>query len=158
MRTNLLILILLFFVKTVFADLVSIHPYLNFKVNTEETKMKLTESGLYIGGNETASSNLEINGNIGLSHEDVSTDFDIGSYSMVLVDTSSGDVTLTLPYAGNVSGRIYNIKKISTNNNINITSTTLMDHKTNWLIDGLGFLKCYSNGQQWYVISSDNLK
>lgn len=42
------------------------------------------------------------------------------TYSTVLVDTTSGNVTVTLPLASGANGRKYNIKKIASANTLTI--------------------------------------
>ncbi len=56
---------------------------------------------LFVGGS-SGSSNLNVIGTIGYGVQTVSSNATLGDSSVVLVDSSSDNITLTLPYAGNV--------------------------------------------------------
>lgn len=161
---------------------------INFDVNSDGLmEATLNRSGLAIGSNNAAA-NLYVNGNaiisntltIGSSSLNSSSNLFIqGSYSMgpqltstnvnlnsqnsssiVLVDTSSGNVSLQLPYAGNVRGRFLTIKKSSPNHDLWIwASGNYLDKRGAALyrsaVSGvLPTLSAISNGSNWYILSS----
>ncbi|MBF0197776.1 MAG: hypothetical protein HQL32_08695 [Planctomycetes bacterium] len=115
-------------------------------------QMELYHHGLKRSGFQAATDNITLSGN-----------------SIVLADTSSGNLSIELPDVSSYSGAHYTIKKISSNNELYIGSANLIDgydriqlkSSTN-LIDPL---EVFSNGEQWYIfdqpqeayISSANL-
>jgi hypothetical protein len=123
-------------------------------------------------GSSTGSSNLEIGGTVGYSIETVSSNVSISGNSVVLADTTSGDLTLRTPSTTGIDGRIYQIKKLS-------SSANLYLYHPDASFDGMAYLKlakssggslphakiiCSSGN--WYVlsingnssiVSSDNL-
>lgn len=163
------------------ADVKSTTGRIDFKVNEEaDPKMSLTSTGLGLGvqtpsanlelsgnaiisdqlsiGSPTGSSNLNLSGSLGLSYQTLSSNTTLDNTSLILVDTSSANVKVTLPYAGNVSGRIYQIKKIASNNSVFICAENshidgsmplVLPESTN-----LGSAKIISDGSNWHVISS----
>jgi len=107
---------------------------------------------------------------MGLSFQNVSSSTTLGAHSFVLADSSSGNITLTLPYAGNVAGRLYQIKKMSTSNSVWVSGGgNLIDDTTPIELpesSSLASLKLISDGTQWYkmeqkdvfeTVASDNL-
>jgi hypothetical protein len=116
---------------------------------------------LFVGGS-SGSSNLNVNGTIWYGLQTVSANATLGDSSVVLVDSSSDNITLTLPYAGNVSGRIYNIKKTSLLNSVWITGAGNLIDDTSPIelansTTTLSSVKVMSNGSQWYIIESKDL-
>ena len=111
-----------------------------------------------IGSSTFSASNLQLNGSLGFSFQTVSSNTTLTDYSAVLVDTSSDNVTLTLPYAGNVSGRVIHIKKISTENVVTIYGAGNLIDLSNYvyLDEGqyLPHVMLMSDGQQWYSLSA----
>ncbi|MBF0199579.1 MAG: hypothetical protein HQL32_17820, partial [Planctomycetes bacterium] len=88
-----------------------------------------------------------------MSYQSVDSDTEIGGHSTILVDSLSGNTTITLPYAGNVEGRVYTIKKTSAENSVwisgggNLVPTGLAESTK-------GALKICSTGEKWMVLSS----
>jgi len=133
----------------------------------------LPSANLYVNGNvmvseqlrvggSSGSSNLSVNGTVGYDSQIISANAMLGENSVVLVDSSSDNIVLTLPYAGNVSGRVYNIKKISLLNSVWIsgagnliddTSPIELAHSTTVLSS----VKVMSDGRQWYIVGSKDL-
>jgi len=124
---------------------------------------------LFVGGS-SGSSNLNVNGTIGYGIQTVTSSTNLSGNSIVLVDSSSDNITLTLPYAGNVSGRQYQIKKISTSNSVWISGGANLIDDTNPIelpeSSNLASVKLISDGFQWYkieqkyiseTVASDNL-
>jgi len=127
------------------ADVTSNSGRIDFRPNATDTKMSVTIEGVGIGvvhpsanldvaggfltttklgiGTHQPQSSLEINGTLGFSIENVSDNTTLGDNSIILVDTSDQDIVLTLPYAGNVSGRVYEIKKMSTAHHLTLVTS-----------------------------------
>ena len=111
----------------------------------------------------SASSNLFVSGSLGLTPQVVSSSGNLlesGSSTMVLADTSTQNITLNLPYAGNVQGRTYMIKKVSASNNLVITSSgNSIDGDTSILFpanSSLFYISVISNGREWYKLNSSS--
>lgn len=179
-------IIYLFLIGIIYSDVSSITGSINFDSNGDsEAEMVLNSVGLGIGvspstnlhvsgngivengsmliGGTSGNSTLHIHGSIGLSVETISSDTTLSANSSVLANTSSQDVSITLPYAGNVMGRIYKIKKISSLNTLSVFGNPYLDgyskiEFTKNSDGGLPFLEMISNGSEWYLLnSSDNL-
>ena len=137
-------LVFISLISEIKADVRSTNGTINFDSNSDGlSEARLTSEGLAIGpnlspstnllvlgnalisndltvGGGSGSSNLSINGSIGFSVQALSANATLGNYSVILVDTSNSNVLLTLPYAGNMSGREFTIKKLSTSNKLSI--------------------------------------
>jgi len=129
-------------------------PSSNLHVNGNSI---ITEQ-LFIGGSE-GSSNLNINGSIGFSIQTVSTSTTVGGNSMIFADTSSDNLTLTLPFAGNVTGRKLTIKKISSLNSIWISGGGNIENQASYILNAgqtgsLPYVEMISDGSQWLVTNS----
>jgi hypothetical protein len=78
--------------------------------------------------------------------QSVSTNTSIsGAAKLVKVDATSGNITITLPQASTVPGRIYRIKKMDSSAN-----TVLIDGDGSELIDGVADFTIYD---QYYCLS-----
>ena len=155
---------------------------MDFDVNFDGTReMRLNSTGLAVGtslspaanlhiagnaifssalfvGTTSGSSNLNIGGSLGFSTNSISGNANLGSHSYVLVDTSSANAYLTLPYAGNCSGQMLTIKKTSSLNKAfvsgganKIESWGIAEMSTS--TSGTPAMSVVSNGQQWYITS-----
>jgi len=78
---------------------------------------------LSIGSSSSATSTLFIMGTMGYSVQTVSDNVTLSGNSYVLVNTSAGNITVTLPSASSVAGRLYTIKKITASNNLIVYGT-----------------------------------
>lgn len=175
------------------ADVTSVTGTINFDANNDNShEMTLSVNGLGIGG--TASANLHVQGNayiteklgigtsnplhtlditgtFGMGVQTVSTNVTLSDNSIVLVDTSTSNIILKLPYAGNVSGRVYKIKKVTSLNTVWVTGGGNQIDGQNLVAmttsdNGFPYLNVLSNGSDWYImdqsgniseIASDNL-
>lgn len=163
-----------------FADVKSIEGHIKFDVQSNgQSEMLLNSTGLAIGESHSPSANLEVQGNAlisgtlsvgssttGSSNLNISGSFGyglstyssnatLGDSSFVLADTSSQDITLTLPYAGNVNGRLYKIKKTSTQNILTLHGGgNTIDDRSEFLFGSgnLGYMNVISNGSEWYIL------
>ena len=82
---------------------------------------------LFVGGS-SGSSNLNVNGTIGYGFQTVTSSTTLSGNSIVLVDSSAGNITLSLPEASSYSGRKYTIKKTSPLNRISIRDGGFIDN------------------------------
>jgi len=124
----------------------------------------ILESGNVWLGNSYQTSSIEFGGTIGQRFTTLSTDTTLSisdASSLFLIDSSSDNITVTLPYAGNVMGRQYQFKKISTANFVRIASTESIDGFDSQLdmsfpSNGLSSVKLMSNGNTWFVLDKSN--
>ncbi len=110
-------------------------------------------------GSVSPQSTLEIGGSLGFGTQSVSSNTTLSNNSVVIADTSSANVELTLPYAGNVAGRTYYIKKTTNTNSLWIGGGgNNIDKKQRMLLTSTGngypLLQVFSNGLQWYINSA----
>lgn len=109
-------------------------------------------------GSTSVSSNLHISGSMALSVQTLSTNATLSDHSLVLANTSSGNITLTLPSASTMAGRHYIIKKTSADHTLTLSGLLdefVMGELTN---ASQGFSSCevFSNGVQWYLLSASD--
>ena len=172
----------LLFISTCFSDIQSTNGKIRFNIQIGgQAEMILNSTGLGIGmlpsanlsvagnaivsdqlfiGGENGSSNLNVNGTISYGFQTVSSNTILGNHSIVLADTSSDNITITLPYAGNVIGRQYQIKKTATSNSVWISGGgSLIDDTSPIELpqSNMASIKLLSDGSQWYVIESKDL-
>ena len=110
---------------------------------------------LFVGGS-SGSSNLNVNGTLGFEIQALSSNATLGDATLVLVDSSSDNITLTLPYAANVTGRVFEIKKTSLANDVVVRGGgNLIDLAINYeLTSGnLGYIRVVSYDGKWHVIT-----
>lgn len=179
---SLIYLVVSFFLITTFlrADVISTDGTINFKPNSDVTELSINTTGLGIHtnastnlsvegntiisnqlaiGTSTISSNLSLSGTLGMSTEMISSNTLLGDHSVVIVDTSSDNITLTLPYTGNMVGGQYIIKKISSLNFANIVhSNGTIDNSYEIIAMGSGsggfkpFLHLASSDNTWRIL------
>ena len=113
-------------------------------------------AGTFTTGATTGYSTLDVHGSIAFSMGTFSAGSNtVSGHSVNLTDTSMGNITLNLPYAGNVSGRIYSIKKTSLSYDSTIYGGgNTIDSKIGFILTSgnMGFLKVVSNGAEWMVL------
>ena len=114
----------------------------------------ITDS-ISIGKDMRDSANLYLNGTIGFSQSIISSNSILNRHSLVLVDSTIGDLTLSLPNAFLVVGRQYLIKKTTNSNNVHIVSQSMIDtyDQIDLVPSFRGYLKIISDGTQWHSIS-----
>jgi hypothetical protein len=119
----------------------------------------ILSSSLSVGSSSQGSANLWLSGTLGVSYESATDNVTLGGHSLVFADSSSGNLTLTLPDATTMTGRLYKIKKIGASNNIQIFGTPSIDGNGSVvLVSGSrGYVKVMSNGTEWWALemSSD---
>lgn len=186
---------LFLFPDQIHADIKSATGNISFDSNDDSgAEMTLNSTGLGIGvaspssnlhvsgnaiitnnlsvGTSSGLSSLNISGTLGFSIETISSNISLSDNSLVMLDSSAGNLFVSLPLASSCNGRIYTIKKIHADNNVTLSATgDFVDKDTSISIPatssgGLPWLKLISNGSQWYVldqlanytgVASDNL-
>lgn len=96
---------------------------------------------LTIGNTLSGTSNLNLNGSMAFSVETISSNGTLGQHSMVLADSSAGNLALWLPSTTQCLGRLFSIKKTSPLNELRILSTDG--------IDGYFGLSLTNNSMAW---------
>lgn len=165
------------FIAISHADVKSTNGTIKFDSNSDtQVEMILNQTGLGIG--TVASANLEVDGNVlitdqlhivgtdgsanlnlqgslGYSIQTVTGNTLLGDHSIVLVDASSDNIYLTLPYAGNVTGRIYTIKKINDAQKVWVyAGGNQIDDSAPTQLEEYEYLKVMSSGENWNILSS----
>jgi len=135
---------------------IGISPSSNLHVNGNT----IVSEQVFIGGS-SGSSNLNVNGTLGYGFQTVSSNTTLSDSSIMLVDSSGDNITITLPYAGNVTGRQYQIKKISTSNSVWISGGGNLIDDTSPIelpeSSDLASVKLISDGSQWYKIEQKDI-
>lgn len=158
------------------ANVSSVDDQIKFDVNKDNSiEMRLDNTGLGIGTTPAAKLHVQgntlLSGSLNFDAQTITTDITLSSNTLVFVDTSSTNITLTLPSASQNSGRLYKIKRTSFLNHCQLVSTDQIDGVTRLELDNeqqqLAYLELVSNGTQWLalnksnqvspVVSSDNL-
>lgn len=110
-------------------------------------------------GTTSAHSTLQIGGSFGLSIQNLSSNATLNQHSMVMVDTSQGNITLTLPPASDATGRRYRIKKTSELSQLWVEASDNIDRQdssfelTHPNQSGFSHLDLISHENQWWVLS-----
>ncbi|MBF0198713.1 MAG: hypothetical protein HQL32_13435 [Planctomycetes bacterium] len=124
-------------------------------VNLHVSGNTIVSEYLSVGSSQTMGSNLNISGSIGWSNQTISSNGVIAGHSHTFIDSSGGNLNLSLPYAGNVSGMLIHLKKVSVPYSITILGGGNLIDESRWFnlesdtLSGLSFL---SNGLQWYIL------
>jgi hypothetical protein len=127
----------------------------------QQAEMILNEVGLGLGGQP--SSNLHVYGNamitgtLGFGILTVSTNVTLGNQSLVLVDSSSANIDLTLPAASLYTGQIYHIKRMSENDQfVHVLASDNIDGHEGYVdLEAYQALKLVSNGTQWFILNPE---
>lgn len=112
-------------------------------------------------GQTSLSSNLTLSGSMGMSCLSSNVSVSSPLHSQVLMDTSSANISLTLPLASSAMGRMYTVKKtvaagrltVSPSGSDNIDGKLFMDLTTNSSNASLPHLSLLSNGSNWFVLN-----
>lgn len=117
----------------------------------------LVEDQISIGSSLTTSANFYLDGSMGFSTYTLATQSDAWqNYSMILVDTSSDNVSVNLPLASSFMGRTYQFKKISPSNNFLVVSGDNIDANRELFFSSntsLASLEVISDGSTWRILS-----
>ena len=180
-----LVVFALFGHRPMFADVRSINGTINFDANSDgafEATLNSTGFGLgtttpstnlhvtgnaivsgtmVVGGTSNASgSNLHICGTVATSVQTVTGNTTLTNHSVVLADTSAGNIWLYLPSPASASGRTYWIKKMSNSHALylnggpglieGVGQLTLNNSSTG----GYPYMQVISSGNTWYVLAT----
>jgi hypothetical protein len=105
-------------------------------------------------GDSSGSSNLYINGSIGFSMQTMTSSSNISASSIVLADSSSGNLRCYLPSASSCEGRRYSIKKTSSLNNVYLYGGPFDDQvylKLNSGTSALPYVSMLSASGNWHI-------
>jgi hypothetical protein len=114
-----------------------------------------------VGSTTAANSTLQVSGSFSLAINTVTTDYTATSKdNTILANTTSGPITVTLPSATGLTGRIYTIKKIGTggiNNPLTITPSggATIDGGANDIIyNDWTYVSLQTDGTNWYIVKN----
>jgi len=184
-QQNLFWILLLFvgYRTPIDANLTSPTGEITFDVNTNgQTDMILNNNGLGVGkatassnidvagnaiisktlsiGTQVSSSNLNLGGAIGMSHQTLSDNGSISAHSLVFFDSSAGNLSLTLPDISNIEGRVLFFKKINSLNGVTLSSNTFIDgNLTGFIFESgtpLPSLKLIATDTEWRILNQSN--
>jgi hypothetical protein len=129
----------------------------SFKIYRPGTSIN-SSGKMTVNTTELHSSYLHVEGNLSTKVSTVSNSIELDeTYSVVLVDTSSNNVSIYLPPADIFSEIKYTIKKISMLNTVNIITSDNLDGETlETLSDNYESIDIVSNGISWFITSRFN--
>jgi hypothetical protein len=133
---------------------IGVLPSSNLHINGNS----MISTQLFIGGSD-GSSNLNVNGTIGYEFQTVTSSTNLSGNSMVFIDTSLGDITISLPDASTMTGRKYMIKKTSPLNIVTIQNEDGSDieiyEELSLLENSMGSLSVISASDNWHILNID---
>jgi hypothetical protein len=124
--------------------------------NLEVAGNAIVTERLSVGGESVSQSNLHIQGAFGFGAVTNSGNYlDKPNQSIVFADTASTNVLVQMPYAGNVIGRHYFVKKTSIENKLWIQGggNLIDDYQTLEFGPELTCAQVSSDGVQWRILS-----
>jgi hypothetical protein len=163
--------------STCFCDILSTTGQIKFDTQMDgQAEMTLNSTGLGIGvlpssnlhvngnaiisdqlfvGSSNGSSNLNVNGTIGYGFQTITSSTTLSNISIVLADTSSANIILSLPQASAFEGRMYTIKKTSALNSLYIKNGGFIDNYSDvsLSVNNMGDLSIISNSGNWHILN-----
>lgn len=115
-------------------------------------------TALLVGSAGNSNSTVQVNGSLSMSIRTVTAAATLSvSDNTVLVNTTSAAITITLPAAGTIAGRIYTIKKIGTgdiDNPLTITPAagTIDGGASLIMYNDYSYVTIQTDGTNWYII------
>ena len=128
--------------------------------NLEVSGNAIVTGDLVIGASTGGNSTLHVNGTIGYGVQLISDNVTLSGNSVVMVDTSLGNVIITLPYAGNVNGRQYTVKKITSSGNFTLSGGgNYIDLSSSYSFNSgnTASMEIMSIGGQWNVLRQSSV-
>lgn len=114
---------------------------------------------LKAGSAGTANSTMQVDGSLSMAIKTVSSNYSMtASDNTILASTTSNAITVTLPSAAGISGRVYTIKKIGTggiNNQLTISPSggATIDNGSSYIIyNDWTYVTLQTDGTNWYII------
>lgn len=116
-------------------------------------------SAMKVGGTGNANSTVQVEGSLSLAIRTLSSNTTLNSTdNTVLVNTTSAAVTVTLPAATGIAGRVYTIKKIGSggiDNSLTVSPSgaATIDGGSNYTIyNDYTYVTLQTDGTNWYII------
>ena len=126
-------------------------------VKTFQDSLNASTSVL-IGTTGSANSTMQVSGSVSMSIKAVNSTYTLtGDDNTILANTTAGAVTINLPSAASIAGRIYTIKKIGTGGidnalTINPGSATIDGGSSYTIYNDWTFVTIQTDGSNWYII------
>ena len=117
----------------------------------------IISDSLSVGASTAGNSTLTVNGAVGFGTQSVSDNVTLNESSYVFADTTSGKITVTLPAAASVPGRIYNVTKTASPYALTLDGGgTNIDASPSYTFSSgnTGSIEVVSNGSQWWLLSA----
>jgi hypothetical protein len=107
-------------------------------------------------GTDSSAGNLNLAGTVFRHFTTVSGNATLGESSFVFADSQSGNQTLTLPYAGNATGQVFEIKKTSDDHQTELFAAEGIEFAQNLILSSassgcLPSVTLISDGHRWYI-------
>lgn len=118
----------------------------------------IANTSIKAGGGTAANSTVQIDGSVSMAIRTITNSETLtNTDNTVLVNTTSGAVTVTLPAPGTIAGRIYTIKKIGTGGidkelTITPSSGTIDGGSTYTIYNDYTYVTLQTDGTNWYII------
>jgi hypothetical protein len=112
----------------------------------------------HVGNTGNANSTVQIDGSLAMAIRTISGDYAAtGTDNTILANTSSTSITVTLPAASSITGRIYTIKKIGNGGldrelTISPASGTIEGGASYKIFNDWTYVTLQTDGTNWYVI------
>lgn len=111
-------------------------------------------------GTTSPNSKVHINGSVALKITSTDSNLTLGiDDCVILCNAGSNSITISLPDASGISGRIYTIKKIdSSTNNVTISAygSQTIDGSNSYVLNSqYKYVTIISDGSNWYIIANN---
>lgn len=162
MHKIIFLTILIGFHVSMFADIKSTKGSIELDRNFDgQSELSIQSEGIRLGAGDAFSS-LQFNGTRGFNILTTSSNLDLQSspqdVSYIFANTASTNIDINLPYAGNVKGQSYTIKKTNSLNHIwirgggNYIDEKLIYEMSENTNQDLPEITLMSDGAQWYSL------
>lgn len=120
---------------------------------------KSFQDSILVGGTGTPNSTTQLSGSLSLAIRTITaSDNATATDNTILANTSNAPLTVTLPTAGTITGRVYTIKKIGTGDvdnplTISPSGGAKIEGGTNYIIyNDWTYVTLQTDGSNWYII------